>query len=74
MDVILVVNQLVSDELLGVGSPGAEARNAINYFGREVEAVDLLFLVHDMVNETGILMTESVVILPPYERTGRVVQ
>ena len=32
---------------------------------RQINANDLGFLVHDVVNEAGILMRETVVVLPP---------
>ena len=32
---------------------------------RQIDADDLRFLVHDVIDEAGVLVAESVVILPP---------
>ena len=42
--------------------------------GRQIDADDLGFFVHDVINETGILMREAVVILPPDMRGQQVIQ
>ena len=42
--------------------------------GRQIDAHDLGFLVHDVVDEAGILMREPVVVLAPDVRTEQVVE
>ena len=42
--------------------------------GRKIDPHDLGLLVHDMVDEAGILMSEAVVVLPPDVRGQQVVQ
>src|SRR5690242_13732774 len=41
---------------------------------RKIDADDLGLLVHDMIDEAGVLMTEAVVILPPDVRTEKVIE
>ena len=36
--------------------------------GRQIDADDFRLLVHDVVDETGVLMAETVVVLPPHMR------
>ena len=40
---------------------------------RKINAHDIGFFVHDMIDETGVLMRESVVILPPDMRGQQIV-
>ena len=42
--------------------------------GRQIDADDLRLLVHDVIDEAGILMAEAVVVLPPDVRREQVVQ
>jgi hypothetical protein len=42
--------------------------------GRKINANDIGFLIDHMVDEAGILMGESVVILPPHVRRQQVVE
>ena len=42
--------------------------------GRQIDADDFRLLVHDMVDEAGVLMAEAVVVLPPHMRREQVVQ
>jgi hypothetical protein len=41
-DVLLVLDQLLGDGLLGVGGPGAQAGDAVDHLLHEVEAVHLV--------------------------------
>src|SRR5579863_91857 len=41
-DVVLVIKQLVTDKLLGMRGPRAQARHAINHVPGQVEAVHLI--------------------------------
>ncbi len=42
--------------------------------GREINADDFGFFVDHVVNETGVLVAEAVVVLAPDERTEQVIQ
>ena len=42
--------------------------------GRQINTHDLGLLVHDMVNETGVLMGEAVVVLPLHVRAKEVIE
>ncbi len=42
--------------------------------GRKIDAHDVGFLVDHMIDEAGILMAESVVILPPHVRREQVIE
>src|SRR5712692_8328974 len=42
--------------------------------GRKVNANDVGFLIYHMIDEAGILMSESIVILPPYVRCQQVIE
>ena len=50
-DVLLVLDELVADGLLGVGGLGAELRHAIDHVGDEVKAVQIVH--HDHVERRG---------------------
>ena len=41
---------------------------------RQIDANDVGFLVHDMIDEAGILMGEAIVILPPDMRGEQIVE
>ena len=42
--------------------------------GRQIHAHDVGFLVHDVIDEAGILMAEAVVVLPPDMRRQQIIQ
>ena len=62
VDVIATAQAVVGDRQQAVG------------VGRQIDANNLGFLVDDVVDETGILMAEPVVILPPYMTGKKIVQ
>src|SRR5204862_3710831 len=62
VDVIAAAQAMVSD---------GEERVRIR---RQVDSDDLGLLVHDMIDEAGILMTEPVVVLPPDMGGEQVIQ
>ena len=41
---------------------------------RQIDADHFGLLVHDVINETRVLMAEAVVILPPHQRTEQIIQ
>ncbi len=57
VDVIAAAQAMVGDGEQAVG------------IGRQIDAHDLGLLVHDVINEAGVLMREAVVVLPPDVRT-----
>ena len=57
IDVIAAAQAVVGDREQAVG------------IGRQIDADDLGFFVHDVIDEAGILMREAVVVLPPDMRS-----
>ena len=49
-------------------------RNQHIGIGREIDPYDLRLLVHDMIDETRVLMAETVVVLPPNMGSEKVIQ
>src|SRR5690348_5009942 len=45
-DVLLVFYELVADRLLGIGSPRAEFRHAIDHVAHKVEAIEVVHHAH----------------------------
>jgi hypothetical protein len=52
------------DEIPRAQAPIGDTEQRIR-IGGQVDADDVGFLVHDMIDEAGILMAEAVVVLPP---------
>ena len=40
---------------------------------RQIDADDICFFVHDVIDKTRVLMAEPVVVLPPHVRTEQIV-
>ena len=62
IDVVAAAQTVISHREQGVG------------IGRKINSDDLGFLVHDMINETWILMAETIVILPPNMGSQQIVE
>ena len=57
VDVVLAAQAVVGDGEQRVG------------VGRKIDAHHVGLLVHQMIDEAGVLVAEAVVILPPHQRT-----
>ena len=64
------------DHVHVVAASQAVVRHAQERIGirRQVDPDHLRFLVHDVIDKTGVLVAEAVVILPPHERGQEIVQ
>src|SRR6266851_4611984 len=71
MEIVMIVPAISE----AVDQPGiaviGEGEQAIGV-GRKVNANDVDFLIYHMIDEAGILMSESIVILPPHVRSQQV--